>query len=517
MVAPLLSSFSWLLTKTPEPILEGICRGLGCLVYHLPSERSHLVKSNLHHAFPERSEAWRRKIGRLTFARFFEMALYGFGARFFDEEWVKTHFLMEEDDRRRMEVMTAGETPAVVLLPHVTLAEILCATPVILPEARGSGVVYRPLTPPSLDTWVKEVRERWGIVAISRNEGVGGMNTVLRDERKGVCLLYDQNTGKKGSMHLFLGRVASSTPLPGLLARRFKANLYFVVPRRIRFWTAQLSCRPLTGLKSIEDITLKSQQCLEDYLRGSDEQCAEWLWAHGRWGALSGPRKRFGYHGARLFMDPENIGPDQRKTRFWIRLPNWLGDVVMALPFLRALRQGRPDAELTLLARPHFLPLLEKWGVADRTLPLPDKGRNPVPYFRSFYRLRHQYPDTWVSFTNSPRSDLEAFAVRAPQRFGMLRPGRRRPLLTHSWKMPADLDEAAVHQTEVWHDYFRHFGLEAEPDFSAFGEPSGGKAIGMICGTENAPEKRWPVPSWRTLIEQILERSQEKRGGEVPV
>src|SRR5690606_14479907 len=87
-----------------------------------------------------------------------------------------------------------------------------------------------------------------------------------------------------------------------------------------------------------------------------------------------------------------------RRTRFWIRLPNWLGDVVMALPLLQALRASRPDAEITLVARPQFLPLLERLGVADRLHALPPRGAG---YFLHFWRLRHEYPDVWLLFTNS--------------------------------------------------------------------------------------------------------------------
>jgi len=61
-------------------------------------------------------------------------------------------------------------------------------------------------------------------------------------------------------------------------------------------------------------------------------------------------------------------------ARMLVDLPNWLGDVVMVLPLLRALRTSRPDAQITLLAQAPFCPLLELSGLADRVRPLPPPG-----------------------------------------------------------------------------------------------------------------------------------------------
>jgi ADP-heptose:LPS heptosyltransferase len=188
------------------------------------------------------------------------------------------------------------------------------------------------------------------------------------------------------------------------------------------------------------------------------------------------------------------------RTRIFVRLPNWLGDVVMVLPLLRALRSSRPDAEITLLAKKQFLPLLESWAIADRVQALPPRGAG---YFFNFWKMRAGFPDVWLLFTNSFRGDLEAWCGGCRQRFGIVRSGRSRPLLTHFYRVPADFDESAHHQLELWENFLRHFGLNAPLDHAPLStlhaQPS--SPIGLICGSENNPEKRWPIALWRALIE----------------
>ena len=55
--------------------------------------------------------------------------------------------------------------------------------------------------------------------------------------------------------------------------------------------------------------------------------------------------------------------------RVLVRTPNWLGDTVMALPMLAALRAARPGARITLVGR--WASLLAGQGVADVLLPYP--------------------------------------------------------------------------------------------------------------------------------------------------
>ena len=60
-----------------------------------------------------------------------------------------------------------------------------------------------------------------------------------------------------------------------------------------------------------------------------------------------------------------------------VRTPNWLGDTVMALPTLAALRAAEPGARITVVGR--WATLLAGQGVADVVLPLSDAARGAPP------------------------------------------------------------------------------------------------------------------------------------------
>ncbi|MEM7194340.1 MAG: glycosyltransferase family 9 protein [Pseudomonadota bacterium] len=191
--------------------------------------------------------------------------------------------------------------------------------------------------------------------------------------------------------------------------------------------------------------------------------------------------------------------------RLWVRLPNWLGDVIMALPVLRAVKEDRPDMEITLVGKRAFEPLVRRLGIADSFVPLPDRGAG---YFRFFYRYRRRPPDIYLLLTNSLRSDLEAFLTRSSCRIGMVRPGKFRPLLTQPYRLAADTDESQIHQTLVWEQMIRFYGSSEALDFQPVDQPETprfSKRIGLICGTENSPKKRWPIAHWRQLLDGLLQ------------
>ena len=506
MLKLLLKTLGWLIAHTPEPVLAAVVVVLGDGIFFLFGRRRRLILSNLHHAFPEKAAAWQRRIGRESCRRLIETGLLSFATPFLAEERLREIILATPELLAAYAQQQSSPAPTLICSPHIAYWEAQTSMSLVVPGVFPEfGTIFRPLDNAAADDWVRRSRERFGMRLLSRREGFAEALKILR--RQGfVGVLFDQNAGMQGALTTLFGRVCSTTELPGLMAEKFQARVYGIFSRRLGFWRVEIGLAPIAHDGTTAGVTVALNRWLESLLRSDDNLCASWLWAHDRWRHQDIPERRLRLESKRDLLAASEPAALPRRTRIWIRLPNWLGDVVMALPLLRALRLSRLDTEITLLAQPQFLPLLEQWGVADRLRALPRRGRG---YFLPFWRARRDYPDLYLLFTNSLRGDLEAWLTRCPQRFGLVRPGRSRPLLTHRYRVPADFDEARHHQLELWENFLRHFGLKVRPDCRPVAPPAAGITalpIGLIAGSENTPEKRWPVEHWRRLIEALPER-----------
>ena len=518
MLELLLRVAGWTLAHLPEPWLRLLAAALGDLLFVGMRRRRHLLLSNLHHAFEDRAPAWRRRIARESCRRLIETGLLSLAMPFLGEARLRRILRGAPSLEAALAACRAAPEaaggspprPTLFATSHLCYWELQTAMPLLVPAPFPEfGVIFRPLDNPAADAWVKRTRERFGMRLLSRKGGFQEAMAILR--RNGcVGLLFDQNAGLQGALSLLFDRVGSSSELTGLLAERFAADVYALFPRRLAFWRVELAVERIGHDGTSAGVTLALNRWLERHLGADDDRCASWLWMHDRWRNQDIPDRRLRLEAKRSLLEVDlrhrGLPAPPRKTRFWIRMPNWLGDVVMTLPLLRALRVSRPDAQITLLARSQFQPLLDQIGVADRVIALPPRRWG---YFRQFFRRRHEHPDCYLLFTHSLRGDLEAWCTRCRQRFGLRRAGRPRPLLTHVWRVPADFDAQQPHQLQLWTGFLRHFGLHAPLNDTPLRPPSvpasppAARIVGIIGGSENEPRKRWPVDHWREFIGRL--------------
>ncbi|MFN4258191.1 MAG: lipopolysaccharide heptosyltransferase II [Gemmataceae bacterium] len=107
-----------------------------------------------------------------------------------------------------------------------------------------------------------------------------------------------------------------------------------------------------------------------------------------------------------------------------IFLPNWIGDVVMATPAVRALREKFVDARYIGVMRSYVASVVEGSTWFDDTIFLDPHGPWHHRWWAVSRQLRQQNVDLAVLFPNSFRSALVAWLGGCRQRLGYARNGR---------------------------------------------------------------------------------------------
>ena len=489
-------------SRLDTSLLEQIVHLLAKLFFVFPSQRKSILLSNLKYAFPEWGNSKVQRVARISIERMLEMGFFSLTYPFMGKErWRKSVQYSTETEQKLIK-LRRSKAPVLFLLPHFALFETLAVSPNFRPfGGKKIGAIFRPNRNLKLDGWIDSARKSTGLETFSRKEGLLKAKSFLKDGNW-LVVLFDQNAGDRGVLDLFFDRLVSYTTLPDSLIRSTGAKPVFIFPKRRKFFQSNLEIFEIPQGKELS-VSTKAHRLLESILKDDDDGCPEWLWSHGKWKIHARVESRYQMLNKRKQLI---IGRElSRRTNFFVRMPNWLGDVIMAIPVLMAIRKGRPDVRFTLLAKSQYIPLLRKFKMGEDYLKLPAVG---VKYFLDFNKILKCKPENYLLFTNSIRGDIEAFISGSRQRFGLNLPNRSRPLLTHSFDA-TQIGQARfsqMHQTEVWEQMARYFGLKEQIAKEPLCLPEilrKVSKIGLVPGSSNSPLKRWSPANWISLIKEL--------------
>ena len=209
--------------------------------------------------------------------------------------------------------------------------------------------------------------------------------------------------------------------------------------------------------------------------------------------------------------------------RVIVKEVNWLGDVVMSLPALRAIRRTWPDAHLAILIKRDLAGFFDGAGWLDEVIPysLARGMRGLGDRLRIVGEIRKRDFDLAVLFPNSFESALWTTLARVPRRAGYTTDARS-PMLTIRAR-PTTLAIHA-HQAHYWLELVRatigasgdaaDFAIEAaDPHLekirallAARRMHPGARLIALAPGAAFGPAKEWPANHYARLIDLLAER-----------
>lgn len=202
-------------------------------------------------------------------------------------------------------------------------------------------------------------------------------------------------------------------------------------------------------------------------------------------------------------------------------LPNWVGDVVMATPTLRALRQHFADARIVGVMRPHAAEVLAGTAWLDDQLLYEPRSTDPSQRGWSMIRrLRRERVDLALLLPNSWRTAFVARLGGACDRLGYVRGGRG--LLLNRKLYPPRVDGRLAPVSAL--DYYLELAYAAgcasasrqvelatlpaderaaDQVWSKFRLPRGRQVVVLNSGGAYGAAKLWPTPYFASLARRL--------------
>ena len=384
-------------------------QGIGELAYRVHWRRRRIALRNLRLAFgKEKSESRLRALNREHFQLLGGNFLAGLKASTMPDERIWERVTANVPEIR-------ARSGWVALISHIGNWELFSHLGTKFPEYRF-GAVYQSQANPYIDRYLRRTRTGAGTVLFDRSTGILRCVRFLA-EGGVVGVLFDQGAGYAGLWTPLFGRLASSTTLPATLAIRTGTP---VVPIAIHTtgrarWELIIS-DPVYPEEdeSAERLTFRINGLLEGQIRHSP---ADWLWSHKRWKPLR-PHFLFARNQRRVFVPPELAMGALDPFRILIVPPVAMEECAALLPALRAIKKGRPDNSLAVLAPSTSLKFWQDSGMTDHVIE--QSNRDGVLALASKVKRGGDF-DAAIFFGGSRAVAAAAWLAAVPIRVGLQR------------------------------------------------------------------------------------------------
>ncbi len=184
-----------------------------------------------------------------------------------------------------------------------------------------------------------------------------------------------------------------------------------------------------------------------------------------------------------------------------VRATNWVGDAIMAIPALRAVRARFPEARIAIVARPYVADIYHGQKLCDDLISYDPKGAHAglIGRERLARELRAQGFDVALLLQNAFDAAWLAWRAGIPERIGYARDGRSL-LLTKRIRAPKS-GEIRAHEQFYYLELLRRTGwIDTLP---AAGARRNVPRIAIGAGASYGSAKCWPPERFADFVNRF--------------
>lgn len=268
------------LRALPRPLAIEVGAGIGALGWLLRVRRS-LVLANLAQALPALSPRQRRRLG-FRAARNFGRVTAEF-VRFAGHDRSRLEKFVAMHGLEHIRAALGKGHGVIVVTAHVGSWALYVTA--LASSGIPSTLLVGKQHNPKVDAFILAIP---GDAVQFISKGRTAPREILRalKENRAVVLVADQHSGPRGEMAPFLGRPASTLPLPGAIAARHGTPICVMAGHRVTRGTHRVDITPLELPGSGDEgerrheITVRCNQALGEMILAHPDQ---YFWYHRRW------------------------------------------------------------------------------------------------------------------------------------------------------------------------------------------------------------------------------------------
>lgn len=281
LVFALTYPFIWLFSRLPMRILYIKSDIFFFLIYYVFRYRKNVVLENLRLAFPEKSEAERKKISRNFFKHFTDLFMESVKAFSISEKEILKRYTYKNPELVN-DFTKQGKSIALVAA-HQANWEWSISLPLVL-EGKVNGA-YTKLGNTYFEKAVRSSREKFGVSGYKTSETVKGMQRNFAEKTQGLyILLSDQSPQVHKTFYwsTFFGVKVPTHTGAEMLAKKFDLVVINYVTRKVKRGYYETEFQLITETPKEFD----NYQITDKYLRLTERNVIQqpelYLWSHKR-------------------------------------------------------------------------------------------------------------------------------------------------------------------------------------------------------------------------------------------